>query len=39
MSKLRSFLGRVEKPGRYLGNEFNATIKDLDEVDIRSYIL
>ena len=35
MSKLRSFLGRVEKPGRYLGNEFNATIKDPDEVDIR----
>lgn len=26
---------RVEKPGRYIGNEFNAVMKDPDKVDIR----
>ncbi len=35
MNKLRSFLGKVEKPGRYLGNEYNAIFKKADEVDIR----
>ncbi|MDO4710526.1 MAG: TIGR03960 family B12-binding radical SAM protein [Peptostreptococcaceae bacterium] len=35
MQKLKSFLGKVDKPGRYLGNEFNAVMKDPKEVDIR----
>ncbi|MDO5095350.1 MAG: TIGR03960 family B12-binding radical SAM protein [Peptostreptococcaceae bacterium] len=35
MNKLRSFLGRVDKPGRYLGNEYNSIIKNLDDVKVR----
>lgn len=35
MQKLKSFLGKVDKPGRYLGNEFNAVMKDPKEIDIR----
>lgn len=35
MNKLRNFLGKVDKPGRYLGNEYNSIIKNLDEVEVR----
>ena len=35
MNKLRSFLARVDKPGRYLGNEYNSIIKNLDDVKVR----
>lgn len=35
MQEIRNFLGVVEKPGRYLGNEFNSIKKDLSEVDVR----
>lgn len=35
MQKLKHFLGKVDKPGRYLGNEFNAVVKDPAQVDIR----
>ena len=30
-----SFVGRVEKPARYLGGEYQSTIKDWDSVDVR----
>ncbi len=35
MQEIRNFLGTVDKPGRYLGNEFNAIKKDLSDVEVR----
>lgn len=35
MNKYRQFYTQVEKPGRYLGNEYNAVFKDKDKVDVR----
>ena len=35
MQDIRKFLTQVEKPGRYLGNEFDTVKKDLSEVDVR----
>ena len=31
-------LMKVEKPARYIGNEFNAVMKDKGNVDIRFYL-
>lgn len=33
--KIFEVLKRVEKPGRYLGNEVNAQVKDMAEVDLK----
>lgn len=35
MQDIKQFFGTIEKPGRYLGNEFNTVKKDLTTVDIR----
>lgn len=33
--KINDFLSRVRKPGRYLGNEWNACLKEHDQVAVR----
>lgn len=35
MNNYRQFYTQVEKPGRYLGNEYNAVFKNVDDIDIR----
>lgn len=35
MQDIKKFLMQVEKPGRYLGNEFNAVKKDLNDIEVR----
>ena len=35
MNNYKQFYTQVEKPGRYLGNEYNAVFKDKEDVDIR----
>ena len=32
---LRRLMGQVEKPVRYMGNEYNMVIKDANKADIR----
>ena len=32
---LEKILARVQKPGRYVGGEYNAVMKNKDEVDCR----
>ena len=34
-SKLEKILLKVQKPGKYVGGELNAVIKNKDEVDVR----
>ncbi len=33
--QLENILNKVEKPGRYIGNEINSTKKDLDKVELK----
>lgn len=33
--KIQSSLNRVEKPGRYIGGEYNAEVKDWEKVDLK----
>lgn len=33
--KIQNHLNRVAKPGRYIGGEFNALVKDWDQVDLK----